>query len=89
MMHGMNPPEILAHVRAMMVELFELEAARIVPQAQLVADLDLDSIDAIDMVVKLQDVIGRRVDEQELHGLRTVEDVVTLIHRHVNARPAS
>jgi acyl carrier protein len=71
--------DTLSQLRGMLSELFQIEAERIVPNARLVEDLELDSIDAIDMVVKLQELTGRRVSEDELRGLRTVADVVTLV----------
>jgi acyl carrier protein len=71
--------EILARVRDIMAETFELDRERVVPEARLYEDLELDSIDALDMVVKLQELIARRVDEQELRALRTVSDVVDMV----------
>lgn len=72
--------EILAHVRAAMAELFELEPAAIELDAHLVDDLDLDSIDAIDMAARLQQMTGRRVPEEMLKSIRTIADVVELVH---------
>jgi len=71
--------EIFGNVRKMMVETFELERDRITLDSRLYEDLDLDSIDALDMVVKLQELIHRRVDEHELRSLRTVGDVVEMV----------
>ena len=75
----MTKDEILARVRDIMAETFELDRERVVPEARLYEDLELDSIDALDMVVKLQELIARRVDEQELRALRTVSDVVDMV----------
>lgn len=77
----MTKEEILAEVVQTMSETFELDPAAIKPEAKLFDDLDLDSIDAIDMAVKMQDMTGQRVDEDSLRGLRTVGDVVNLIDR--------
>lgn len=71
--------KIFEAVRAMMAETFELEPERVTRAARLYEDLDLDSIDALDMVVKLQEIIHRRVEEQELRALRTVGDVVEMV----------
>jgi acyl carrier protein len=71
--------QILGSVRNMMADTFELDADRITLDARLYEDLDLDSIDALDMVVKLQEIIHRRVEEQELRSLRTVGDVVEMV----------
>jgi acyl carrier protein len=79
--------QIYNDVRAMMAETFELEPERITLSARLYEDLDLDSIDALDMVVKLQELIHRRVEERELRALRTVSDVVEMVAATF-ARPA-
>lgn len=71
-------------VRAAMIELFtELEPAAIHPEARLVEDLDLDSIDAVELSVRIQAMTGRRVEDDELRRLRTVGDVVALAERHL------
>jgi acyl carrier protein len=68
-----------------MTELFDIDAEQIVPQARLIEDLDLDSIDAIDMVVRIQEMTGRRVAEDELRSLRTIGDIVALIQVYVSS----
>ena len=75
----MSNEQIYTDVRTMMAETFELEPERITLSARLYEDLDLDSIDALDMVVKLQELIHRRVEERELRALRTVSDVVDMV----------
>ena len=75
----MSREQIFRSVRDMMAETFELDLDRITLEARLYEDLDLDSIDALDMVVKLQEIIHRRVDESELRSLRTVGDVVEMV----------
>lgn len=71
--------EILARLREMLADMFDLDPAKIQPESQLMADLDLDSIDAIDLVVKLQEMTGKRVEEAALRKVRTVSDVVDLV----------
>ena len=73
--------QILAEIVRTMSETFEMEADDIKPESRLFEDLDLDSIDAIDMAVKMQDITGKRVDEDSLRTLRTVNDVVDLAER--------
>jgi acyl carrier protein len=76
----MSKQEILDRVRAAMIELFECEPAAISLEAHLVDDLDLDSIDAIDMAARLQQMTGRRIPEEALKSVRTIADVVELVH---------
>ena len=59
--------------------------AKITREARLFEDLDLDSIDAVDLVVKLQEYTGRRIAPAEFKSVRTVGDVVDKIHAQISA----
>ena len=76
---GVDRERLLAEIRAMMVELFELDAASITPEAELYSDLELDSIDAVDMVVQVQKTLNRRIDPATFRTVRTVSDVVQVV----------
>ena len=80
----MSKQEILAHIRSAMVELFEIDPESIKLEAHLIDDLDLDSIDAIDMAARLQQITGRRVPENALKSIRTIADVVDLVHEQLS-----
>lgn len=71
--------EILDRVRAILAESFELEPEAIQLDSHLIDDLDLDSIDAIDLAVELEQETGLRVEEQELRRIRFVRDIVDLV----------
>lgn len=60
-------------------ELFEIEPENVTLQSRLVEDLDLDSIDAVDMIVKLQNFIGRRIKPEDFKSVCTVEDVLNVL----------
>lgn len=66
-----------------MVEMFELDPERITLETKLRDDLDLDSIDAIDMTVRLQQITGKKVALAELRSITTIQDVVELIENHL------
>ena len=76
--------EILSELRTILSELFEVPPESVTPEAGLYDELDLDSIDAIDMAVQLQDLAGQRVPEEALRSLRTVKDVVDLVEGLLN-----
>ena len=80
--------EILRQVQSLMSELFGLPVEKVQMEAHLIDDLDLDSLDAIDMAVKLQEVTGHRVEEGALKSLRTVGDVVHLVETILNNQAA-
>jgi acyl carrier protein len=80
--------EIFRHIRDALVELFELEPDKIRPEAHLYRDLDLDSIDAVDLVLKLKQLTGRKIQPENFRHVRTVEDVVGAV-QHLLSGDAS
>lgn len=75
----MTRDEILDHVRRTIAELFELDVDEVRAESTVFEDLDLDSIDAIDLVAKLQQLTGERIDEQAMRRVRTVGDLAELV----------
>lgn len=80
-----NREEILNAIRNLMVEMFELDEEIIIPEARLKEDLDFDSIDAVDMVVKLKEITGQAVKPEDFKAARTVADVVDVVHKMISA----
>ena len=74
-----NEDAILHRIGEILHQTFEVDPAAIHPHAHLLDDLDLDSIDAIDLAVKLEEETGLEVSEEELREIRVVQDVVDLI----------
>jgi acyl carrier protein len=60
--------------------MFEVPPEKITPDARLSEDLDLDSIDAIDLIVKLQNLTGRKIRAEEFKTVRTIGDVIDRVH---------
>ena len=71
--------EILERVTQILVDSFELDRDAIRPDSHVVDDLDLDSIDAIDLAVGLHEQTGFELAEEELKGIRVVQDIVDLV----------
>jgi acyl carrier protein len=82
----MSKEEILQGLRDMMVELFEFEPEQIQLDSHVVDDLDLDSIDAIDMAVRLQEITGCKVEESRLRSIQTVSDIVDMVYVLLNQK---
>ena len=78
----MSKEEILARVTELLVQSFDLDSSEVQPRSHLIDDLDLDSIDAVDMAVRLEEKTGFRLGEEELKSIQTIQDVVDLIHGH-------
>lgn len=62
-----------------MRELFKLDADRVQPPARLIEDLELDSLDAFDLAVKVEEITGVAFDEAKIRELVTVEDVMNAL----------
>ena len=71
--------DILMRLRADLEEMFEIPTERITPEARLYEDLDLDSIDAVDLIVKLGELTGRKIRPEAFKTVRTVNDVVVCV----------
>ena len=86
----MNKEAIYERIAAILRETFEIDAARITPEARLYDDLDIDSIDAVDLIVQLKPWVGKRLNADAFKSVRTVQDVVDALHQLVNdaASPA-
>jgi acyl carrier protein len=78
--------EILLVLKDVLSGHFELPPERIRPDAHLVEDLDLDSIDWIDLAVKLEMETGLKLGESELASIRTIQDLVDIIHHRLTSQ---
>lgn len=76
---GIKKEEIYAEVVDVLHEMFELDKAKITPEANLYTDLDIDSIDAVDLAVKLKQLTGKRLQPEVFKSVRTVQDVVNAL----------
>jgi acyl carrier protein len=72
----MDKTEIFDILKSTMVDLFELEPEEVTLEAQLYEELDLDSIDAVDLAVKITEITGKRVNPEDFKKVRTVQDLV-------------
>lgn len=76
----MTKQELFDHLAAILQETFDIEAASIKPESRLYEDLDIDSIDAVDLLVKLKPIVGKRLQPDAFKLVRTIQDVVDAVH---------
>ncbi|WP_137973447.1 acyl carrier protein [Pseudomonas sp. F(2018)] len=81
--------EIFATLQAALVELFELDAERVTLEANLYQDLEIDSIDAVDLIDHIKRQTGKKIAAEEFKAVRTVGDVVEAVYQVVNAEAAA
>ncbi len=76
--------EIFETIKGYLIELFDIPEESITMDSHLGEDLDLDSIDAVDLVLKIQTMTGRKIAADEFQSVRHVRDVVRQIHGLIN-----
>lgn len=76
--------EIYTELEHILSEDFEIDAEAIKLDANLYQDLDLDSIDAVDLVVKLRELTGKKISPDAFKAVRTVSDVVDEVYKLVH-----
>lgn len=71
--------EIFAKIVEILSDSFEIEPAKITRESTLYEELDLDSIDAIDIFTQLREITGRRPDPAEARKVRTVDQLIDFV----------
>jgi acyl carrier protein len=72
----MSKDELFVWVADLLAEMFELDRSALTLESNLYADLDIDSIDAVDLAVKLKQMTGKRLQPEVFKTIRTIADVV-------------
>lgn len=75
----MTKEDVLGRINDVLADEFEIDRAKLVPEARLFEDLDLDSIDAVDLVVRLQQQTSLKVKAEDFKAIRTLGDVADVI----------
>lgn len=71
--------EIFNKLKSILVEDFEIEENKIQPDTNLFEDLELDSIDAVDLAVKLQGFTQKKISPENFKQIRTINDVILAV----------
>lgn len=74
-----NKQEILQTLTNILVDEFEIDRDEISLEANMYTDLDLDSIDTVDLVIKLQEITGKQINPETFKSVRTIQHVVDAI----------
>lgn len=74
-----NKEEIFQRIVVVLTDLFEIDAESVKLESNLYTDLDIDSIDAVDLVVELKKISGKKIKPEDFKNVRTVSDVVNAV----------
>jgi acyl carrier protein len=82
----MNRDAIYSKIVEILSDTFEVDEKDIKPETTLYEDLDLDSIDAVDIFVQLRNVTGRRPDPAKAREVRTVHELIDFVESEIAAK---
>ena len=71
--------EVSKKISSALSDLFEVDPESISESALLYEDLDIDSIDAVDLIVELKSFTGLVIDPEDFKSVKTIEDVINIV----------
>jgi acyl carrier protein len=75
----MNEEQLFSNIRRILVEQFEVEEASVTLNANLYEELEIDSIDAVDLLVQIKEMTGKKIAPDTFKEVRTIGDVIGAI----------
>ncbi|MDO4231751.1 MAG: acyl carrier protein [Lautropia sp.] len=84
----LNRDEVNQLLTRALVDLFEIDPARVVPTANIYEDLEIDSIDAIDLIDHIKRETGYRLVAEDFRAVRTVDDIVNAVMKKIDDEQA-
>lgn len=76
----MTDENTLNELKVIFEEMFDVDPDDVTLEAALYDDLDIDSIDAVDLIVRIREMTGKKVAPEEFKSVRTVGEVVEAIN---------
>ena len=86
----MTKQDVYEKLVEVLCETFEFSAEKIRPESRLYEELDIDSIDAVDLLVRMKPLMGgKRLAPEVFKSVRTVQDVVDAVYQLVASEPVA
>jgi acyl carrier protein len=76
----MNKQELYSHIVGILRDTFAIDPEKVTPESRLGEDLDIDSIDAVDLIVQLKPLLGSSLKPEAFKAVRTVQDVIDAVY---------
>lgn len=80
----MTENEIFEFLKNVLIDYFEIDESKITMDARLIEDLDIDSIDAIDMMSYIKKETGREIEPAQFKEVKTIRDIINIIMNQMN-----
>ena len=75
----MTKDELYSKVKEILIKDFDLDENIITPEATIAEDLELDSIDSVEMIVKIKPLLNAAIEPEAFKSVKTVQDVVDIL----------
>lgn len=75
----MDNDELYARIKAILIDQFEVEESAISMDANLYEELEVDSIDAVDLLVQLKEITGKKISPEVFKDVRTIRDMLSAL----------
>jgi len=72
----MNTDTLFHKIREILVDQFDVDEASVTMDANLYEELEIDSIDAVDLLVQLKELTGKKIAPETFKEVRTIRDVM-------------
>jgi acyl carrier protein len=76
----MNNDDLYARIKSILVDQFEVEESAVSLDANLYEELQIDSIDAVDLLVQLKELTGKKIAPETFKDVRTIRDVLNALN---------
>lgn len=86
---SMTKDELFQKCVDVLNETFDIPKEKIKPESRLYEELDIDSIDAVDLIVRMKPMVGKRLTPEAFKAVRTVQDVVDALHTLIHSTDAA
>jgi acyl carrier protein len=75
----MDSNELYSRIKSILIDQFEVDATAISMEANLYDELEIDSIDAVDLLVQLKELTGKKIPPEDFKDVRTIGDVLNAL----------
>ena len=84
----MNRDKIIQLINKIFIDKFELDSQDLTPEKKIFKDLELDSLDIVDLITGLQHTFQIPLrDNKDLLQIRTLQDVYDLVEKIIAEHP--
>jgi acyl carrier protein len=79
---GFSMADTFAEVKAIIVDLLEVEESKVTPEARFREDLEADSLDLVELIMAFEDKFGGEISDEDAQSITTVGEAVKYLDEH-------